>query len=81
MVVQKCNTAEEPDDKDGKKKVNIGEDQYFFIDSRNNIEIMFPNFESKVQRTKAEDLIIRKANIKIPNSSYFKKITYVDQYS
>ena len=55
--------------------------QYYFIDSRNKIQILYPNYDQKVERVKVVEMISNKFNIGYKNASIYKKITYIDESS
>ena len=37
--------------------------QYYFIDSRNKVQILYPNYDQKVERVKVIEMISNKFNI------------------
>lgn len=45
-------------------------EQYFFVDSRNKIQILFPNYEDKAERVKTMEVISEKAHIKNKYQNY-----------
>ena len=53
-------------------------EQYFFVDSRNKVQILYPNYAQKVERTKIIEAIEQAINMKKSNTYELKKITYID---
>ena len=56
-------------------------DQYFFIDSRNKIQILYPNYDQKVESVKTRELISIHTQLEQNNPGVFKKISYIDTKS
>ena len=54
-------------------------EQYFFVDSRNRIQILWPNYDLKVERVKTIELISKQAGILQKNCDQFKKINYISE--
>ena len=74
IQVQKINLIMY-DEKDEKQEVL----QYFFVDSRNIIQILFPNRDLKVDRVKTVGLISEQSKIKQKNCQQYKKIFFINQ--
>ena len=56
----------------------VEQEQYYYIDSKNKINILYPNYDLKVERVKTMELISDQTSIKQKPASHFKKITYVN---
>lgn len=54
-------------------------EQYFFLDSRNNVQILFPNYEFKIDKTQITDMIYDSLKISPQDFKEFKKINIVKQ--
>ena len=58
-------------------------EQYFFVDSRNHIQLLFPNHDqngtrfSKVKTLKIKEEISKQLNIPEKDFKYFKKINCI----
>ena len=50
-------------------------DQYFFFDSRNKINLVYPNYEDKLDYIKIVELLAESSQILQPDYNIFKKIT------
>ena len=46
--------------------------QYFFIDSRNNIQLLMPNFESKLDQQRRVEYIRETIEYNLEHSDYHK---------
>lgn len=56
-------------------------DQYFFIDHKNKIQILYPNYDQKVEMVKTREMISTHTQLQQNNPGQFKKITYIDTKS
>ena len=54
-------------------------EQYFFMDSRNKVQILFPNYEFKIDKTQITDMIYDSLKISPQDFKEFKKINIVKQ--
>ena len=54
-------------------------EQYFFIDSRNKVQILFPNYEYKIEKTIITDMIYDQIKISDMNFKEYKKINIIRQ--
>ena len=54
-------------------------EQYFFLESRNNVQILFPNYEFKIDKTQITDMIYDSLKISPQDFKEFKKINIVKQ--
>lgn len=54
-------------------------EQYFFMDSRNKVQILFPNYEFKIDKTQITDMIYDSLKISPLDFKEYKKINIVKQ--
>ena len=50
-------------------------DQYYFFDSRNKINLVYPNYEDKLEYFKIVELLAESSQISQPDHNIYKKIT------
>ena len=53
--------------------------QFFFLDSKNKIQILYPNYSQKVERIKFIEYIGEQMKINTGDESIFKKITLLTE--
>ena len=64
------------DDHDNPKKL----DQYFFVDSKNKIWLIWPNYELKAEKYKIIEILCEQTGINQSDFNIFKKITLLNPY-
>jgi hypothetical protein len=52
-------------------------EQYFFFDNNNQVTLMHPNFNSKIEKFRFIDLICSKLNIEQVDYHWHKRINYI----